>query len=87
MKRLFYMAFLLVLLVLACGDPSPEQQAAYAAEAEKPAITIINDSDLNIVISYATVPGVEDNVDAIVKPGDEYEVESGVKLVTIRDVY
>jgi hypothetical protein len=87
MRKLLYVVLILVLLFLACGDPSPEQQAAYAAEAEKPAITILNDSDFNIVISYSTVPGAIDNVDAIIKPGDEYEIESGVNLFTIHDAY
>jgi hypothetical protein len=67
-------------------DPSPEQlelqkQAKVAAEA--PAVTIYNDTDVDIIIVYAADGGDDQNVSAIISPDEEFEVESGVKRLTI----
>lgn len=81
--RILLVALLFVFGGCVLDDPSPEQLElqAQARQAELPAIIIINESTLNISISY--MPDEDVTVESVILAGSEYEIESGVTEIFI----
>jgi hypothetical protein len=84
---ILFKIFLLCALLSVFGscitdDPSQEQlELQNEAGQEMPVITIINESAIDITISY--MPDEDITVEAVILSGTEYEVESGVTEIFI----
>ena len=82
MKKLLLIVALLILFA-GCDPKDEDSENTYLLPQTEPAMVIYNDSKLDINISYIMDDDPDSYVDAKIPAGTEYEIEDGVKDITI----
>lgn len=82
MKKLI-LILLIVVLFAGCNSSTSDDVDDDNLVPAEPAMTIYNDSQLDVKISYVLEDDPENFINANILAGTEYEIEDGVKEVTI----
>ena len=79
MKRIL---ILVVLISMSACLDDPVTDEEIIKISEEPTVNICNESQVDMVIEYATDADPDVHISAIIRSGDEYDVESGVSYVS-----
>jgi len=80
MKRMMILLAVVLISMSACLD-DPVTDDDIQEITEEPTVIICNESQVDMVIEYSTDADPDVPISAIIRHGDEYDVESGVSYV------
>ncbi|MFA5754175.1 MAG: hypothetical protein WC905_02305 [Patescibacteria group bacterium] len=82
MKRMMILLAAVVLISMSACLDDPVTDDDIQEISEEPTVIICNESQVDMVIEYSTDADPDVHISAIIRSGDEYDVESGVSYVS-----